>query len=246
MHSVRQGVWSLGLYEWFRSLPTKCRRIIYSLERGVVIQMLGVYRSMGSFRWSKLCRHTCCRDVRYRHTSESLELWCSNQHEFLNFGQTICNSSIDFIHQSRYRFRLINHYEGSSNQLIKSRYGIAYLYLGAHNLLLNIIHHRLFLEGHTTAPTVLTIGASHGDLALLDSRLKRTASHVQLLSLAGGRDIEVKDVHRQTEGGAGVGDVHDACHVALNSGAGEEEVDLVVGVAEAAEVFDAACLSALS
>jgi hypothetical protein len=92
---------------------------------------------------------------------------------------------------------------------------------------------------------VLTIGASHSDPALLDSRLKRTASHVQLRSLAGGGDIEVKDVHRQTEGGAGVGDVDDACHVALNRGAGEEEVDLVVGIAEAAEVFDAACLSKL-
>jgi hypothetical protein len=34
--------------------------------------------------------------------------------------------------------------------------------------------------------------------------------------------------------------------MALDRGAGEEEVDLVVGVAEAAEVFDAACLSALS
>lgn len=164
---------------------------------------------------------------------------------FLNLCQTVCNALIDYIGEAWKSFLSSTSVKKHQANRLKVHHRIAHLYLRAHNLLLHIIDHGFLFEGHSTTPAVLTIRTSHSDLALLDSRLKRTASHVQHLSLAGGRDIEVKDVHRQTEGGAGVGDVDDACHVALNRGAGEEEVDLVVGIAKAAEVFNAACLSKL-
>lgn len=165
---------------------------------------------------------------------------------FLNLCQTVCNASIDYIGEAWKSFLSSISVKKHQANWLKVHHRIVHLYLRAHNLLLHIIHHGFLFEGHSTTPAVLTIRTSHSDLALLDTRLKCTASHVQLRRLAGRRDVEIEDVHWETEGGAGVGDVDDAGHVALDGGAGEEEVDLVIRVAEAPEVFDAACLSGLS
>lgn len=76
------------------------------------------------------------------------------------------------------------------------------------------------------------------DLALRDARLERTRAHVQLLGRPAGGDVKVEDVDRQADGGARVGYVHDARDVALDRRARQQEVDLVVAVAEAAEILD--------
>ena len=64
----------------------------------------------------------------------------------------------------------------------------------------------------------------------------------------GGNQMRKKRVEdgnregRRTGRGDELGDIDYACYVSLHWGAGEEKVDLVVGVAEATEVFDAACI----
>lgn len=94
---------------------------------------------------------------------------------------------------------------------------------------------------------MLAILAAGRDGALLDAGLEGASAHVEGLGgrAGAGRDVEVEDVHGQAERGARVGDVHDAGHVALDGRAGEEQVDLVVRVAEASEVLDGSCCSAV-
>lgn len=102
------------------------------------------------------------------------------------------------------------------------------------------------------AEAVLTVLAARRDLAFGDARLEGAGAHIELGRGAarrrdrGGADVEVEDVHRQAQRRARVGDVDDARHVALDRGAGQEEVNLVVAVAEAAEVLDAAFLGGVS
>lgn len=104
-----------------------------------------------------------------------------------------------------------------------------------------ILSTTLLLKCQTTTPAILAISASASNLALLDARLKSTTTHVELLSWSAGRDVEVEYVHRQAECRAGIGDIDDARDVSLDGSAGKEEIDLVVRVAETAEIFDATC-----
>lgn len=102
----------------------------------------------------------------------------------------------------------------------------------------------LLLISQPTTKANLTVLSSVCDLPLSNARLERTCTEISL-GLAGlerrsGGDVKVKDVHWQTERCAGVGHIHDAGHMALDGGAREQQVDLVVGVAKAAEVLDAA------
>lgn len=59
----------------------------------------------------------------------------------------------------------------------------------------------------------------------------RTTPQIPLLHLNLRPDIKIEDIHRHTDGRAGVGKIDDAGDVALDGGAREEEVDLVVVVA---------------
>lgn len=92
--------------------------------------------------------------------------------------------------------------------------------------------------------TKLTILPALCNLAFTFPRLVRTRAHIQLPRLDSrhatptGTDIKVENVHGETNGGARVGDVDNACDVALDGRAREQEVDLVVGVAKVAEVFN--------
>lgn len=67
---------------------------------------------------------------------------------------------------------------------------------------------------------------------------KRAAAHVHLHGLDLGPDVKVENVHRQPQSRARVGDVHDAGNVALDRRGAEQQVDLVIVVAVAAEVLD--------
>lgn len=69
---------------------------------------------------------------------------------------------------------------------------------------------------------------------------KRTAPHIQPDGLHLRPDIKIKDIHRQRQRGARIGDVHDARDMPLHGRAAQQEVDLVVVVAVAAEVLDGA------
>ena len=123
------------------------------------------------------------------------------------------------------------------------------------NLLFQILHNSRrtpFLIGQPTTPTNLTILASLRDLAFLNARLEGTATHVEFLGWACGCDVEVEDVHWESQGCAGavmclvwledwrgerrwgmgkvyvLGDVDDPSNVALDRGTREKKVDLVV------------------
>lgn len=88
----------------------------------------------------------------------------------------------------------------------------------------------LLLISQPTTPANVAVLPSGGDLALGNARLERTAAEVSLLSIEcrGGRDVKIKDIHRQAERGASVGHVDDARHVALDGRARKQKVDLVV------------------
>lgn len=111
--------------------------------------------------------------------------------------------------------------------------------------ILDAVHHTRFVR-QSPAKAVIAVLASRRDLALGDTRLEGARAHVELLrgtTRRGGRrgtDIKIEDVHRQAQRRARVGDVHDARHVALDGRARQQQVDLVVAVAEAAQVLDAA------
>lgn len=75
---------------------------------------------------------------------------------------------------------------------------------------------------------MLAVGPAHSDFALLDTRLKSTASHVPFYSLSGRGDVKFEDIHGKAEGGASVGNVDDASDVALDRSAGEEKIDLII------------------
>lgn len=66
----------------------------------------------------------------------------------------------------------------------------------------------------------------------------RTRAQLSLDGLGTRRDVKVKDIHGQADGGAGVGNVDDSGDVALDGDAAEHQVDLVVGVAVAFQVLD--------
>jgi hypothetical protein len=53
-----------------------------------------------------------------------------------------------------------------------------------------------------------------------------------------GADIEIENIHRQTERCAGIRDVNDTRNVALDRCAAEQQIDLVIAVAVAAEVLN--------
>jgi uncharacterized NAD(P)/FAD-binding protein YdhS len=57
---------------------------------------------------------------------------------------------------------------------------------------------------------------------------KCTRAQIALLSRNMRRDVEVKDVHRQAHSCTGIRNIDHTCYVALNGGAGEQQVDLVV------------------
>ena len=69
----------------------------------------------------------------------------------------------------------------------------------------------------------------HADLHLL--ACKGAASQITLLGRNVRRNIEVEDVHRQSHSRTRVGNVYNTCDVALDRGAREQEIDLVVVVA---------------
>ena len=91
-----------------------------------------------------------------------------------------------------------------------------------------------------TPEAVLAIFTAILDLTLLHSRLKCASPHVHLLRLPRRRDIEVKDIHGHAERRAGIWNVNNAGHVALDWSTGEKQVDLVVAIPEAPKIFDAA------
>lgn len=94
------------------------------------------------------------------------------------------------------------------------------------------------LVSQPTTIAVLAVLPTSRDLALLDARLERAVGHVELLGRPGRRNVEVKDIHRQADGRARIRDVHDARYVALDRGAGEQKVDLVVAVAKPPQILD--------
>ncbi len=85
---------------------------------------------------------------------------------------------------------------------------------------------------------MLAVLAAGRDLALLRAGLEGAGAHVLDLDGRARRDVEVEDVHGQAERGTCVGDVDYARHMPLDRCAGEEQIDLIVRVPEAAEVLD--------
>jgi hypothetical protein len=88
---------------------------------------------------------------------------------------------------------------------------------------------------------MLAVLTTSRDFALRDPRLKRTSAHVQLLGRSARGYVKVKDVDGQADGRARVWYIHDTGDVALHRRARQQEVDLVVAVAEAAEILDNTC-----
>lgn len=54
-----------------------------------------------------------------------------------------------------------------------------------------------------------------------------------------GTDVLIKDRHRNSDGGATVGNINDASNTALARAARQQEVDLFLGIPKFSEVFNA-------
>ena len=87
---------------------------------------------------------------------------------------------------------------------------------------------------------MLTISTSSRDSTLLNTGLERTTSHIHFGRFTNRRDVEVEDVHGQAESSACIWNVDDSGYMTLDGGRGQYQIRLVVGIAEAAEIFDAA------
>lgn len=71
--------------------------------------------------------------------------------------------------------------------------------LRTNNLLLQILNNARLLERQSTTKTMLTILSATSDLSFLDSGLECTGAHVEFLSWACGRNVEVEDIHWEAE-----------------------------------------------
>src|SRR3569833_738277 len=88
--------------------------------------------------------------------------------------------------------------------------------------------------------------SAHRDLSFSEARMEGTYSHVYLLDRGFGADIEVEDIPRHTQRGAGVGYVYDASHVAQNGRASQEEIGLVIRIAKPPQILDRTCKLSMS